>query len=119
MAIVQRDIKENLTETESNEEKQEVLYNVYPDMHRNINYDKREITFEVSLPGVKKEDISLKSLPNWFHLHAKRGQLMYSANQNFGKKIIPEKTTAKYEQGLLTITAKIPDPFDGAKEITL
>ena len=93
MAIVQRDIKANITESESKKDEQEILYNVYP-------------------------DISLKSLPNWFHLHAKRGQLMYSANQNFGKKIIPENTTAKYENGLLTIRAKIPDPFDGAKEIT-
>ena len=118
MAIVEREIKENLTEAETKEEEKECLYNVFPDMQRHIDYEKREIKFEVSLPGVKKENIELKALPSWFHLHAKRGQLMYSANQNFGKNITPDKTTAKYEQGLLTITAHIPDPFEGAKEIT-
>ena len=118
MSIVERN-KEEMTEAEKeSEEKKESIYNVFPDMTRNINYEKRIITFEVSLPDVKKENIKLKALPNWFYLEAKRGQMMYNANQNFGKKIIPDRTTAKYDNGLLTITAHIPDPFDGAKEIT-
>ena len=118
MAIAERETK-NIDAVKPNEEEQECVYNVFPDMRRKINHENRTISFEVSLPGVKKENISLKVLPNFFHLHAKRGQLMYSANQNFGKKITPEKTTAKYENGLLKITAYIPDPFEGAKEISL
>lgn len=119
MAMIERK-KHEMTESKQEKEKiNESLYNVFPDMTRNIDYDKRVIKFEVSIPGVKKEDIKLKALPNWFFLEAKRGQLLYSANQNFGKKIIPEKTTAKYENGLLEITAHIPDPFDGAKEIKI
>ena len=116
MAIVESEVKKDIQSTEEKEDK--ILYNVFPDMRRHIDYKNRRIEFEVSLPGVKKEDIKLKSLPKWFHLEAKRGHLMYSANQNFGKEIVPDKTTAKYENGLLTIKAKIPDPFDGAKEIT-
>ncbi len=117
LAMIERE-KEEMTESQKKEdEKKESIYNVFPDMNRNINYDKRIITFEIALPGVKKENIKLKALPEWFYLEAKRGQLMYNANQSFGKTIVPERTTAKYDCGLLTITAHIPDPFDGAKEL--
>lgn len=116
MAIVER---ENQQISENISKEKEILYDVYPDMRREIDYKTRHIKFEVSLPGVKKETIELKVLPKWFHLTGKRGHIMYNANQNFGKEIIPEHTTARYEDGLLTITAEIPDPYAKAKEITL
>ena len=96
-----------------------VLYHVFPDMHRHFNSKDQTIEFEVSLPGVAKEDIRLKALNGWFNLSAQRGQMDYAANQNWGKEIVPEKTTAKYNNGLLSITAFIRNPLDDAKVITL
>ncbi|MHA1718467.1 MAG: hypothetical protein DRO88_12120 [Promethearchaeia archaeon] len=120
MAIVESEEK-NIKNSENNENKQEneTFYRIFPDMSSRMDYEKRIIEIEVSLPGVAKENIKLKVLPTWFHLKAKRNHIEYSANQSFGKEIIPEKTTAKYENGLLKITAHIRDPFDGAREIQL
>jgi len=96
---------------------EDVLYRAYPDMERAVDYRAKTVTIEVSLPGVKKEDIKLKVLPTWFHLIARRGRMEYSANPSFGVEVIPEKTIGKYENGLLIITAHIRDPLDSAKEV--
>ena len=120
MAIVESESK-NLKNNENGEVDQEnkIYYRIFPDITSGIDYENRIIEIEVSLPGVAKKDIELKVLPTWFHLKANRNHIGYGANQCFGKKIIPEKTTAKYENGLLKITAHIRDPFDGAREITV
>ncbi|MCF2139287.1 MAG: Hsp20/alpha crystallin family protein [Candidatus Lokiarchaeota archaeon] len=119
MALVENEKSQAMQKSENQEEKDEIYYRVFPDMRRRINYEDNTIYIEVSLPGVKKEDITLKALPTWFHLVGKRGHMEYSANQSFGAEIVPEKTEAKYDNGLLQITAHIRDPMDDAKEIEL
>ncbi|QEE14194.1 Hsp20/alpha crystallin family protein [Promethearchaeum syntrophicum] len=120
MAIVESESK-NLKNNENGEVDQEnkIYYRVFPDMTSRLDYENRKIEVEVSLPGVSKQNIELKVLPTWFHLKANRNHIEYGANQCFGKNVVPEKTTAKYENGLLKITAHIKDPFDGAREITV
>ena len=114
MSIMKTEEKKN-TDPES----EKILYNVFPDMHRHFNSKDQTIEFEVSLPGVAKENIKLKALNGWFNLSAQRGQLGYAANQNWGKEIMPEKTTAKYDNGLLSIKAYIRNPLNDAKVISL
>ena len=97
----------------------EIQYRVYPDIYRRINHDEKTVELEVSLPGVRKDEIKLKALPKWFHLEGNRGHMQYSANQSWGFEIVPEKTTAKYENGLLKIQAHIKDPLADAKEVSL
>jgi HSP20 family molecular chaperone IbpA len=94
---------------------------VYPNMYRDTHYEAKKVTIEISLPGVKQEDIELKVLPTWFHLSAIRphGKVEYAADVSFGVDIVPEKTTAEYYHGLLKIHAVIHDPMDDAKEIAL
>jgi len=96
-------------------------YKIYPEIYRYINYGDKTVQIEVNLPGVKKEDIQLKTLPEWFHLTAKRPDINaeYTANYNFGVEIVPEKTTAEYFSGLLKIHAIIMDPLEKAKEVKL
>ncbi|MHA1745840.1 MAG: Hsp20/alpha crystallin family protein [Promethearchaeota archaeon] len=115
MSIIKTEEKHLQTESESDNT---ILYHVFPDMHRHFTKD-QTIEFEVSLPGVAKENIKLKALNGWFNLSATRGQMDYAANQNWGKDILPEQTTAKYENGLLSITAHIRNPLDDAKVIAL
>lgn len=104
---------------EKKDEQSEIYYRAFPDMKRRINYDERKVEFEVSMPGVEKTNIILKALPTWFHLIGNRGHMQYSANQSFGVEIVPEKTVAKYNNGLLHITAFIRNPLDSAKKIEL
>ncbi|MHA1775510.1 MAG: hypothetical protein DRO88_02960 [Promethearchaeia archaeon] len=119
MALVENEKSKAMQESKTKEEQDEVYYRVFPDMRRRINYEDKKIFIEVSLPGVKKENITLKVLPTWFHLIGRRGHMEYSANQAFGAEVVPEKTKAKYDNGLLEITAYIRDPMDDAKEISL
>jgi len=97
----------------------EYTYAIYPDIRRTINYDTKTVELEISLPGVKKEDIKLLVMPEIFHLTGKRGQMQYSANQSFGVEIVPEKTVAKYENGLMRVKAFIKDPMDAAKSVAI
>ena len=120
MAIVESESK-NIKNNDNGEVDQEnkIYYRVFPEITSSIDYENRKIEVEVSLPGVAKQNIELKVLPTWFHLKANRNHIEYGANQCFGKKVVPEKTTAKYENGLLKITAHLRDPFDGARDITI
>lgn len=117
MALVEN--KQSKAMEEKKDEESEIYYRAYPDMRRRINYSDRIVEFEISMPGVRKENIELKALPTWFSLKATRGHMEYNANQAFGREIIPEKTTAKYDNGLLKIVAKIKDPMSDAKQIQL
>jgi len=103
------------------EYKDEKLLQIFPRVYRDTDYDGKKITVEMSIPGVKKEDIELKVLPSWFHVSAVRPKdnVEYAANLSFGVDIVPEKTTAEYYNGLLKIHAVIHDPLDDAKEIKL
>ncbi len=115
MSIIEKDkgrVKEQ-------EEDYEPIYRVYPDIYRDVDHEKGKITLEIALPGVKKENISVKALPTWVHLDAKRERIEYSANQDWGAEIVPEKTQAKYDNGLLQIIAKIKDPFEDAVKVQL
>ncbi|MHA1518633.1 MAG: Hsp20/alpha crystallin family protein [Promethearchaeota archaeon] len=118
MALVENKQSEAMQE-QAEQKDNEIYYRVYPEMRRRINYKDKTVHFEAALPGVKKENIELKALSTWFHLIGSRGHMEYSANQSFGIEIVPEKTEAKYEEGLLHITAHIRDPLDDAKLIDL
>ena len=96
---------------------QKIRYRAYPDISTYVDYSKRTVEVEIALPGVAKDNISLKALPTWFALNAPRDEIEYCANYSWGVEIVPEKTTAKYYNGLLKVTAHIKDPLDGAKEI--
>ena len=120
MSIIEK--KENKPEIQEDkvaDKKDEVFYRVYPDMTRKINRKEKEIEFEISLPGVKKEDISLKALDEFFVINARRDHLEYSANQYWGDEIIPDQTTAHYENGLLRVSAKIFDPMSKAQKVAI
>lgn len=101
--------------------KNEKLYQVFPRVYRDTDPDGKKVTIEMSIPGVKKEDIELKVLPSWFHVSAIRPKdnIEYAANLSFGVDIVPEKTTAEYYHGLLKIHTVIHDPMDDAREIKL
>lgn len=103
------------------EETVKSYYRVSPDIEQDVDYDAKKIELEIALPGVSKENISLKALPEWFSISAKRpdAEIEYAGNYYFEEEIIPEKTTADYNNGLLKIHATIRDPMDEAKAIQL
>lgn len=113
MAMIEKK-KDEIEEEKENK----VRYRAYPDISTYVDYNNRKVKVEISLPGVSKENISLKALPNWFYINANRDEIEYTANHSWGAEIVPEKTVALYNNGLLKITANIKDPLDGAKVVT-
>ncbi len=114
MAMIEK--KKDKSEVAEKKE-QKIRYRAYPDISTYVDYEKRTVEVEISLPGVAKDQISLKALPTWFYINAPRDEIEYTANYSWGIEIVPEKTKAKYFNGLLRITAYIKDPLESAKEI--
>jgi len=117
MSIIEKKAEEVVQKNENKEIK--IEYRVFPEIHKDIDYEQKKIDVEVELPGVKKDKIVLKALPTWFSLSAQRENIEYCANVTFGVEIVPEKTTAQYLNGLLKIQAHIRDPLESARQIAL
>jgi HSP20 family molecular chaperone IbpA len=90
---------------------------VSPDVCSYFDDDETKININVSLPGVKKEDISLKLNEDSLFLSAPRDDIKYVTTLAICCPVVPGKAEAKYENGLLRITAPFKDAMDGAVEI--
>jgi HSP20 family molecular chaperone IbpA len=92
-------------------------YWAIPEYSAWVNAD--QIKLEVELPGVRKETISLKTERNSLVLRARRNDIQYELDLDFIEDIEPEKTKAKYEEGLLTIELKRYNPMEHAVDIKI
>jgi HSP20 family molecular chaperone IbpA len=81
--------------------------------------DEEKITIEIALPGVKREHIKLKTERNNFMLEAKRNRTQYELNLRIRDDIEAEKTSAKYEEGLLTVELKRYKPDEHAVDVKI
>ncbi len=82
--------------------------------------DSLNITFEI--PGVKKEDIDLKIIPDGIRLSAKRDKTTeYVSEYAFICPAEVEKVKAKYSDGVLDVEIPLAcrDPFSDGKKIVL
>lgn len=97
----------------------EYRYRITPEIDYEIDYDNKAVDFEIELPGVDKKDIELKILPDEVHVKATRGNIEYHGDVELGFDVIPEKTTAKYSNGLLQVRAFIKDVMEEARTIEI
>ena len=68
------------------------------------------LKIEMELPGVEKKDIRFEMRKDSFCVTAQRGEdTEYSGCFMLAHEVVPEKTEAKYESGLLRIFAPIKD----------
>jgi HSP20 family molecular chaperone IbpA len=66
---------------------------------------------EIEIPGVKKEDIDLSVSDDGFSLKAPAGDVKYSGAWTWACPVDSSKVKAKYNNGLLSITAPVkPGP---------
>jgi HSP20 family protein len=84
-----------------------------------ITDDCSKLSMEVLLPGVKKEDITLRLLDDTFTISAPRDDLEYVATGAFCSPIRPTEVNAIYENGLLKIEAPFKDIMEGAVNVTI
>jgi HSP20 family molecular chaperone IbpA len=77
------------------------------------------LRIDMEMPGVDKKDISLEMRKDSFCVSAPRGQdTEYSGCFTLAHEIVPEKTEAQYESGLLKIFAPIKD-WDHRVNVTI
>ena len=89
------------------------VISAYPD-------DKYEnLLIEVILPGVEKKDISFKIDENSFYVAASKEGVMYLDSYSICCPIDPEKTVAKYSNGVLKVTAPYQQPLEKLVDVKI
>lgn len=91
--------------------------NVSPDVCSSVSDDESKLNIEISLPGVKKEDITLKMLEDSFTLSAPRDDIKYVTTLSICCPVIPDKAKAEYNNGLLKIEVPFKNTQENALEI--
>jgi HSP20 family protein len=84
-----------------------------------IDEANNRLNIEITIPGVKKEDISLKLLEDSFILQAPRGEFDYVSAGSFCCPVNATSAEATYENGLLKVAIPFKDPMENAVEIQI
>lgn len=117
MPVAVKEADEAVTEKKGDAPK--IRYRVRPRMYSNFDSASNAFEFEVHLPGVPKENIHLRVLPDLFDLKATREESLYALTEYFPYPIDVDSLEAKYANGLLRMKGRLKDPLSDAVEITL
>ena len=100
-------------------EQPEFKYRICPTNYFNYNPHTKEWALEIHVPGIDKEKISLKVLPNRVFFEAQRDVAMYTLSRYFPWKINVDSVKGTYENGLLNLTGSIADLMKNAVVLTI
>lgn len=87
---------------------------VSPDVCSYTSEDNTRLIFEITIPGVEKENIDLKVLDDSFTLRAPREEIEFAVALSFCCPVKSEDVKAEYHNGLLRIDAPYRDLFEKA-----
>jgi HSP20 family protein len=90
-----------------------------PDVCSYVNQNDNKLYIEVSLPGVKKEDIKLQMKDDSFFLEAPRDDVEYVTTQAFCCPMRSGEAHAQYENGLLKIEVPFKNDMKGAVDVRI
>ena len=82
-----------------------------------VDDEHANLTLEIVLPGVPKENINLRMHEDSFALSAPREDIEYVTALSFCCPVKPEEAKAKYENGLLRIQLPFKDLMQGAIKV--
>ena len=83
----------------------------YPD------FEHSDLHMEISLGGVKKEDITLKVHDESFYLRAPQDDFEYVTSMRFCCPVKASETSAKYENGILKVIIPFKKRIEGLVQV--
>jgi len=115
-SMVENEAKKELTETGKDED---IYWRIRPVYSADFDNETGEYNARVELPGVPKEHVKLRVLPEMFDLRATRKHTQYLLAEYFPYELDVNSIEAKYENGLLLIKGRFKDPMESAVDIKL
>jgi HSP20 family molecular chaperone IbpA len=84
-----------------------------------VDEERMTLHLEISVPGVKKEDVKIKMLDDSFNLSAPREDFDYTATMAFCCPVRAKDAKAEYRDGLLKIEVPFKDAMEGAVDVAI
>jgi HSP20 family protein len=92
---------------------------VGPDICSYIDDEGEMLIVEISIPGVKKENVDLKLTEDSLYLNAPRDDVEYVGALAFCCPVVPDRGEAHYEDGLLRVTVPFRDEMAHAVHVKI